>query len=105
MFIKNLFFFKVLWEIFIGTLVSVAFKYFKNAFLEKKDFCHILCFSLISRKTVVSYWQKYEHLVLLNHLGRLIVPRNSVVRLTDSPSMTIDVYRRSKAHTHTHGYD
>ena len=30
--------------------------------------------------------------VLVNHLGGLSLPRNSVVRLTEHPDMTIDVY-------------
>ena len=28
-----------------------------------------------SRRTVVSYWQKYVHLVLVNHLGDLSLSR------------------------------
>ena len=38
-------------------------------------------------------WQKYVHKVLVNHLGGLSLPRKSVVRLTDRPDMTLDVYR------------
>ena len=34
-----------------------------------------------SNRAVVSYWQKYGHLVLVNRLGSL--PRNSVDRITD----------------------
>ena len=30
--------------------------------------------------------------VLVNHLGGLSLPRKSVVRLTDRPDMTLDVY-------------
>ena len=41
---------------------------------------------------VVSYWQKYVHKVLVNRLGGLSLPRKSVVRLTDRPDMTLDVY-------------
>ena len=33
------------------------------------------------------------HKVLVNHLRGLSLPRKSVVRLTDCPDMTIDVYR------------
>ena len=33
------------------------------------------------------------HKVLVNHLGGLSLPRKSVVRLTDHPDMTLDVYR------------
>ena len=32
------------------------------------------------------------HEVLVNHLGGLSLPRKSVVRLTDRPDMTLDVY-------------
>ena len=34
--------------------------------------------------------------VLVNRLGGLSLPRKSVVRLTDRPDMTIDVYRGRK---------
>ena len=36
------------------------------------------------------------HQVLVNRLGGLSLPRKSVVRLTDRPDMTIDVYRGRK---------
>ena len=36
------------------------------------------------------------HEVLVNHLGGLSLPRKSVVRLTDRPAMTLDVYRGRK---------
>ena len=36
------------------------------------------------------------HKVLVNHLGGLSLPRKSVVRLTDCPDMTLDVYRGRK---------
>ena len=49
--------------------------------------------SAFSRRAVVSYWRKYVHEVLVNRLGGLSLPRKSVVRLTDSPNMTLDVYR------------
>ena len=48
--------------------------------------------SAFSRRAVVSYWQKYVHEVLVNRLGGLSLPRKSVVRLTDRPDMTLDVY-------------
>ena len=38
----------------------------------------------------------YVHEVLVNRLGGLSLPRKSVVRLTDRPDMTLDVYRRRK---------
>ena len=36
------------------------------------------------------------HKVLVNPLGGLSLPRKSVVRLTDRPDMTLDVYRARK---------
>ena len=36
------------------------------------------------------------HKVLVNRLGGLSLPRKSVVRLTDRPDMTLDVYRGHK---------
>ena len=49
--------------------------------------------------------------VLVNRLGGLSLPRKSVVRLTDRPDMTLDVYRGRKTtmqqqqqHTHTLSY-
>ena len=38
-----------------------------------------------SRRALVRYWQKYVHEVLVNRLGGLILPKNSVVMLTDHP--------------------
>ena len=52
--------------------------------------------SAFSRRAVVSYWQKYVHEVLVNRFGGLSLPRKSVVRLTDRPDMTLDVYRGRK---------
>ena len=49
-----------------------------------------------SKRAVVSYWRKYVHEVLVNRLGGLSMPRKSVVRLTDRPDMTLDVYRGRK---------
>ena len=39
------------------------------------------------------------HEVLVNRLGGLSLPRKSVVRLTDRPDMTLDVYRGCKTTT------
>ena len=36
------------------------------------------------------------HVVLVNRLGGLSLPRKSVVRLTDRPDMILDVYRGRK---------
>ena len=52
--------------------------------------------SAFSRRAVVSYWRKYVHEVLVNRLGGLSLPRKSVVRLTDRPDMTLNVYRGRK---------
>ena len=61
---------------------------------------HILVsLSADSRGAVVSYWRKYVHKVLVNRLGGLSLPRKSVVRLTDRPDMTLDVYRGRKTTT------
>ena len=49
-----------------------------------------------SRRAVVSYWRKNGHEVQVNRLG-LSRPRKSVVKLTDRPDMTLDVYRGRKA--------
>ena len=54
-----------------------------------------------SRRAVVSYWRKYVHEVLVNRLGGLSLPRKSVVRLTDRPDMTLDVYGGRNATTTT----
>ena len=55
--------------------------------------------SAFSRRAVVSYWRKYVHEVLVNRFGGLSLPRKSVVRLTDRPDMTLDVYRGRKTTT------
>ena len=39
------------------------------------------------------------HKVLVNRLGGLSLPKKSVVRLTDRPDMTLDVYRGRKTTT------
>ena len=52
--------------------------------------------SAFSRRAVVSYWRKYVREVLVNRLGGLSLPRKSVVKLTDRPDMTLDVYRGHK---------
>ena len=54
-----------------------------------------------SIRVVVSYWRKYVYEVLVNRLGGLSLPRKSVVRLTDRPDMTLDVYRGRKTTTTT----
>ena len=42
------------------------------------------------------------HEVLVNSLGGLSLPRKSVVRLTDRPDMTLDVYRGRKTTMQQH---
>ena len=41
------------------------------------------------------------HEVLVNHLGGLSLPRKSVVRLIESPDMTLDGYHGRKTTTTT----
>ena len=58
---------------------------------------NILSFLLpLFQEGQLSYWRKYVHEVLVNRLGGLSLPRKSVVRLTDRPDMTLDVYRGRK---------
>ena len=57
-----------------------------------------------SRGAVVSYWGKYVHEVLVNRLGGLSLPRKSVVRLTDHPDMTLNVYHGRKTTTQQQQY-
>ena len=56
----------------LATYFRFSFRFFKNGSCQ--------------------FWQKYVHEVLVNRLGGLSLPRKSVVRLTDSPDMTLDVY-------------
>ena len=44
---------------------------------------------------------KHIRVVLVNPLGDLSLPRNSVVRLTDRPDLTIAVYQGHKATTYS----
>ena len=44
------------------------------------------------------------HEVLVNRLGGLSLPRKSVVRLTDHPDMTLDVYRDVKQQYNNNNY-
>ena len=59
---------------------------------------NILSFLLLlfqeGQLSVTGESMKYE--VLVNRLGGLSLPRKSVVRLTDRPDMTLDVYRGRK---------
>ena len=48
---------------------------------------------------VISYWRKFVHEVLVHRLGGRSMPRKSVVRLTDRPDMTLDVYHGRKTTT------
>ena len=61
--------------------------------------------SAFSRRAVVGYWRKYVHEVLVNRLGGLSLPRKSVVRLTDRPDMTLDVYRGRKTTIQQHCFN
>ena len=71
-----------------GVLGSIQYPVWQHTFVSPSAF---------SRRAVVSYWRKYVHKVLVNRLiGGLSLPRKSVVRLTDRPDMTLDVYRGRK---------
>ena len=71
----------------LGSIPGLA-TYFRSFFLFA-----------ISGRAVVDYWRKYVHEVLVYRLGGLSLPRKSVVRLTDRPDMTLDVYRGRKTTT------
>ena len=71
----------------LGKFYSQVYPVWQHTFISPSAF---------SRRAVVSYWQKYVQEVLVNRLGGLSLPRKSVVRLTDSPDMTLDVYRGCK---------
>ena len=47
-----------------------------------------------TRRAVDSYWGKYEHSVLVSHLGGLDLPRNNVEKLIDRLEMTIAVWEK-----------
>ena len=69
----------------LGSILGLA-TYFRFSFrFFKKGSCQLLA-------TVCAY----VHEVLVNRLGGLSLPRKSVVRLTDRPDMTLDVYRGRK---------
>ena len=73
----------------LGSIPGLA-TYFRFSFrFFKKGSCQLLTYLL-------SYWRKYMHEVLVNRLGGLSLSRKSVVRLTDRPDMTLDVYRGRK---------
>ena len=76
------------------------FRYLRNkskfSFFFVKGATHFLSPSADSKRAVVSYWRKYLHEVLVNRLGGLSLPRKSVVRLSDRPGVTLDVYRGRK---------
>ena len=66
----------------LGSIPGLA-TYFRFSFrFFKKGSCQLLA--------------KYVHKVLVNCLGGLSLPKKSVVRLTDRPDMTLDVYRGRK---------
>ena len=80
-----------------GKLVSVR---------HRSQRCKVLQVFLFSFFILeISASQTGEHLeghALVNRLGGLSLPRKSVVRLTDRPNMTLDVYRGRKT-TMQHG--
>ena len=82
--------FKLKWmyKEILGSTPGLA-TYFRFSFrFFKKGSCQLLA--------------KVLHEVLINRLGGLSLPRKSVVRLTDRPDMTLDVYRGRKTTTQQH---
>ena len=68
----------------------IFYTFFKNLqeMKEKPPWCLFEIYHM--------YGRKYVHEVLVNRLGGLSLPRKSVVRLTDRPDMTLDVYWERK---------
>ena len=60
--------------------------------VKSRPFPNMILFRKWANDNFVNYWRKYVHEVLVNRLGGLSLPRKSVVRLTDRPDMTLDVY-------------
>ena len=88
-------------ELRTNYLQQKIFFFFFFFFFDKANFTPVgqhtfVSPSAFSRRAVVSYWRKYVHEVLVNRLGGLSLPRKSVVRLTDRPDMTLNVYRGRK---------
>ena len=79
----------------LGNMLQVQWTVWQHTFVSPFAF---------SRRAVVSYWRKYVHEVLINRLGGLSLPRKSVVRLTDRPDMTLDVYRGRKTRMQCNKY-
>ena len=88
----------------LATYFRFSFRFFKKGSQNQNQNCLLVIPRTIIHQAVVSYWRKYVHEVLVNRLGGLSLPRKSVVRLTDRPDMTLDVYRGRKTtmqHYHT----
>ena len=99
---QNICFHKEIWKLSLNYPLNYPrYPYFSAALLYKRLGSPVwphtfVSPSAFSRRAVVSYWRKYVHEVLVNRLGGLSLPRKSVVRLTDRPDMTLDVYRGRK---------
>ena len=95
-----------LWEVVISIFPSRIAQSVGHLTLNQSSWVRYLVWphtfvspSADSRGAVASYWQKYVHEVLVNCLGDPSLPWKSVVRLTDRPDMTLDVYRGCKTTT------
>ena len=66
-----------------------------NTFVKTDHEIYLRSFSpsTDSRRATVRYWRQYGHLIPVNRLGGLSMPRNIVVRFSDGPDMAIAVYR------------
>ena len=86
----------LLWQLFEVSQILEFLRY-QGSWIQYPVWQHTFVSpSAFSRRAVVSYWRKYVHEVLVNRLGGLSLPRKSVVRLTDRPDMTLDVYHGRK---------
>ena len=59
---------------------------------------------ILLKNLILNTQLHYVHEVLVNRLGGLSLPRKSVVRLTDRPDMTLDVYCGRKTTMQQHYY-
>ena len=60
---------------------------------------YVISICVLQHYVPTNIWLKYVHEVLVNRLGGLSLPKKSVVRLTDRPDMTLNVYRGRKMTT------
>ena len=82
-----------------GAVVSYLQKYvLRHEVLRHEALRHEALRYEVLRHEVLRH-EVLRHEALVNRLGGLSLPRKSVVRLTDRPNMTLDVYRGCKITT------